>query len=642
MTNQRYLELLAERFPSQQAASAEIINLQAILNLPKGTEHFVSDLHGEYEGFQHVLRNASGVVQRKISEVFGNSLDKHAKRDLCTLICYPEHKLRETEKDDKWYRDTLSHLCALVREASSKYTRSKVRKALPKEYAYIIEELLHESEGVGPRRRYYSSIFDAIISTGVADDFICSLAEVIKRLLIDRLHIIGDIFDRGPGAHKILDLLLHYHNVDIQWGNHDFEWMGAASGNGACIANVLRNSLLYANMETIENGYGINLIPLMTFAMQTYADDPCTQFLSRVEGAAENPQIRLMAKMHKAISIIQFKLEGQIISRHPEFHMDSRALIGKMDLKKGKVRIDRKWYPLNDTSFPTVDPASPLELSQEEKEVMKGLTYDFTHSKRLSKHIRFLYSNGAFYLVSNGNLIFHGSMPLNEDGSLKELTIMGRRYKGKALFDKIDQVARLAYSGEEGSPEKDYAVDYMWFLWGGSFAPPFDKKKMTTFERLFVEDKSTYEEQKGYYQEFKNRKETCEMILREFGLEGEHTHIINGHIPVKKGESPIRAEGKLLVIDGGFSKPYQATTGIAGYTLIYNSHGMLLAEHKHFYSVERALEEGSDIKSFTTVVEHQERRTRVGDIDDGKVIRAKIAELTSLLEAYRSGKIREK
>ncbi len=642
MADLKYLELLSKHFPTVQAASAEIINLEAILKLPKGTEHFVSDLHGEYQGFQHVLRNASGVVQRKISEVFGDTLEHQEKRDLCTLICYPEQKLKMTPKDDEWYRETLNRLCAMLNEASSKYTRSKVRKALPSEYAYIIEELLHQSDGVDARRRYYETIFNSIISTGEADNFICQMAEVIKRLLIDTLHVIGDIFDRGPGAHKILDLLCNYHNVDVQWGNHDLVWMGAAAGNGACIANVVRNSLCYANMETLENGYGINLIPLMTFAMETYGDDPCTQFLPRVEGAEDSRQMQLMAKMHKAIAIMQFKLEGQIIHNHPEFRMESRDLMSRIDLERGSVRIERKWYKLNDTNFPTFDPANPTALSAGEQEVMDGLSFSFRHSKLLAKHMRFLYTNGAFYLVRNGNLIFHGSMPLKEDGSLKELTVMGHRYKGKALFDKIDQVVRLGYYGEKGSAEKAYGVDYMWFLWGGSYAPPFDKDKMTTFERLFVDDKTTHVEHKGYYQDLKNDKAVCEMILKEFGLEGEHTHIINGHVPVKKGESPIRAEGKLLVIDGGFSKPYQATTGIAGYTLIYNSHGMLIAEHKHFYSVDRALQEGSDIKSFQSVVEHLEHRTRVADIDDGKVISAQVEDLRKLLDAYRQGAIREK
>lgn len=646
----KYLELLAKRFPTIQSASTEIINLEAILNLPKGTEHFVTDLHGEYEAFQHVLRNGSGVINRKVDELFGPSLREKEKTDLCTLIYYPEKKLKLIKQEEKnlteWYKTTLVNLVRVLQTVSSKYTRSKVRKALPKEYSYIIEELIHESISQPDKHEYISSILNTIISTDSADSFICALSYVIQRLTIDCLHVIGDVYDRGPGAHLIMDLLCDYHNVDFQWGNHDIMWMGAASGSAACMANVLRISLRYANLETLEDGYGINLLPLATFAMDVYGDDPCTCFKPRGDECTHysSKQIKLIAQMHKAISIIQFKLEGEVIKRRKEFGMADRNLLHKINFERATVEIGEKEYPLRDRDFQTVDPKNPYKLTAEESDVVTRLLSNFTNNTKLAKHIRFLYSKGTLYLVRNSNLIFHGSMPLNEDGTFKELTILGEKYKGKKLFDKIDQIARIAYYEEKDMKLKQYAQDFMWYLWCGPYAPPFDKDKMATFERNLLTDKEIQKETKGYYSTYKERRDVCEMILNEFGLQGSHTHIINGHIPVrtKKGESPIRAEGRLLIIDGGFSKPYQAETGIAGYTLIYNSFGLLLVQHEPFESEEKAVKEGAVIRSFTRVVEYVPKRSKVGDTDMGVVLKDQIKDLKRLLGAYRSGLIHER
>ncbi len=646
----KYLELLSKSFPTIQAASTEIINLEAILNLPKGTEHFVTDLHGEYEAFQHVLRNASGVIKKKVDELFGPSLREQEKLELCILIYYPERKLKlikQSEKNiDEWYKITLVHVVKVLEAVSSKYTRSKVRKALPEEYSYIIQELLHESLSQPDKQEYIYSILNSIIATGSADRFICAISNVIQRLTIDCLHVIGDVYDRGPGAHLIMDTLCRYHNCDIQWGNHDLIWMGAAAGSAACMANVLRVSLRYANLETLEDGYGINLLPLATFAMDVYGDDPCTYFRPKVDEDTKYSvkQQKLIAQMHKAIAIIQFKIEGEIIKRRKEFNMSNRNLLHCIDYDKKTITINGKEYPLRDHDFQTIDPKNPYKLTPEERDLVTRLLGNFTNNSKLEKHIRCLYSKGALYLVRNGNLLFHGSMPLNSDGSLKELTILGEKYKGKALFDKIDQIVRIAYYEERDQKSKEYAQDFMWYLWCGPYAPPFDKDKMATFERYFIADKETHKETKGFYTTFKEKKEICEMILNEFGVNEEHSHIINGHIPVKtkKGESPIRAEGKLLIIDGGFSKPYQEETGIAGYTLIYNSFGLLLVQHEPFESEEKAIKEGVDIRSFTKVVEYVSKRTKVGDTDMGKVLKDQIKDLKHLLSAYKTGLVREK
>lgn len=651
MTNDiKYLELLSRSFPTIQSASTEIINLEAILNLPKGTEHFLTDLHGEYDAFQHILKNASGVIKIKVEEVFGHTIREQEKRELCALIYYPESKLkqvkeREGDNIDDWYTITLVQVVKVLEAVSSKYTRSKVRKALPDEYSYIIEELLHESSSQPDKQKYISAILNSIIDTGCADHFIIAISKVIHRLTIDSLHIIGDIYDRGPAAHLIMDTICNYHNCDIQWGNHDLVWMGAAAGSEACIANALRISLRYANLETIEEGYGINLLPLATFAMEVYGDDPCKCFKPKL---GDNPNItsreeQLIAKMHKAITIIQFKLESEIINTRDEFDMKDRNLLHKVDYQKGTIEINGVEYPMKDTNFPTIDPKSPYTLTHEEKDVVKKLVTSFKGNEKLRKHVNCLYAKGSLYLVRNGNLLYHGSMLMNEDGSFKKVKILGKEYAGKALFDKIDSLVRCGYY-EKDSELKKFGEDFIWFLWCGPYSPQFDKDKMATFERYFIADKATHKETKGVYSTLKQRKEICEKILEEFGVTGKYTHIINGHIPVKanKGETPIKAEGKLLVIDGGFSKAYQQETGIAGYTLIFNSHGLKLVQHQPFESAEKAAMHGEDIISSTSVVEFVSNRMLVKDTDNGKKLRRQVDELKKLLEAYRSGKVRQK
>lgn len=645
----KYLQLLAKSFPTIQAACTEIINLEAILNLPKGTEHFVTDLHGENEAFEHVLRNASGVIKLKVEEIFGHTVRDAEKRDLCTLIYYPEEKLKLIKQQEKgiteWYKIALMRLVEVCSNVSSKYTRSKVRKALPQEYSYIIQELLHESKGSrANKQNYIIAIIDTIISTGRADHFIIAICNLIQRLTIDSLHIVGDIYDRGPGAHIILDMLSNYHNYDIQWGNHDIVWMGAAAGSEACVANVLRMCFRYANLKTLEEGYGINLLPLVTFAMDVYGDDPCTIFKPKHnEDEPISPkQIRLISQMHKAITIIQFKLEAQIIARRKEFGMEDRNMLHRIDLERAVITIDGKEYPLRDTDFQTINPDKPYELTPEEKEVICKLTHSFQSSAKLAKHMKCFYTHGTLYLVRNSNLLYHGSVPLNEDGTFKSLKIMGKEYHGKALFDKIDQLVRVAYFEDDKASIKQYGLDFIWYLWCGPVSPPFDKDKMATFERYFIADKELHKEKKGSYYHLKDNKEICEMILKEFGVEGEPSHIINGHIPVKtiKGESPIKAGGKLLVIDGGYSKPYQSETGIAGYTLIYNSHGLKLVQHEPFESKQKAIEQGVDIKSETKVLEFVENRKLVRDTDIGKELQRQIDDLKQLLSAYRSGLLR--
>ena len=647
----KYLQLLSKSFPTIQAASTEIINLEAILNLPKGTEHFVTDLHGEHEAFQHVLKNASGVIKRKVEDIFGHSLRETEKSELCTLIYYPEEKLKIIKTREKeralheWYKVILMRLVKVCSNVSTKYTRSKVRKAMPQEYEYIIQELLHESKsGEANKHNYITAIVETIISTGRADHFIIAICNLIQRLTIDSLHIIGDIYDRGPGAHIILDILENYHNWDVQWGNHDLVWMGAAAGSKACVANVVRMCSRYANFKILEEGYGINLLPLVTFAMDVYGDDPCTIFRPKGSDAEGlNPkQTRLVAQMHKAITIMQFKLEYEIISRRPEFGMDDRNLLHLIDRERGVIVLDGKEYPLRDDDFQTVDPADPYKLTPDEERVINRLTNNFVNSAHLAKHMQLLYSHGALYLVRNSNLLFHGSVPLNEDGSFKSLNIQGKDYSGKALFDKIDQIVRQAYFETEKSAVKQFAQDFVWYLWCGPVSPPFDKNRMATFERYFLSDKEAQKEHKGWYNIHKNNKEICEKILAEFGIEGEPSHIINGHIPVKttKGESPIKAGGRLLVIDGGYSKPYQAETGIAGYTLIYNSYGLRLVQHEPFESTQIAIEQGKDIISETIVVEFVERRKFVRDTDIGKKLIDQIDDLKQLLVAFRKGQIR--
>lgn len=646
----RYLRLLAEKFPTISSAATEIINLEAILSLPKGTEHFLSDLHGESTAFTHVLKNASGVIRRKVDEVFGMTMREADKNELCTLIYYPEEKLklvRETEKDlDDWYRITLHQVVEVARVVSVKYSRSKVRKLLIEDFAYVIEELLHESVTEADRQDYYNAIINSIVDINRADELIVAICNLIHALVIDTLHIVGDIFDRGPGAGKIMELLCNYHDFDIQWGNHDIEWMGAAAGNSALIATVLRVSIRYANVETLEEGYSINLLPLATLAIDTYGNDPCTQFLTK--DFENNPRLKrsamLMARMHKAISIIQFKLEGQIIKRHPEYHMDDRLLLDKIDPEKGTIRIGDKDYPLTDTYLPSIDWNDPYKLCPGEQIVMDQLLHSFRHSERLQKHLRCLYQHGSLFLTRNNCLLYHAAIPLNGDGSFKEVEVRGKKYKGRELMENIDQVIREAYFAPVGTALRNDSLDYMWYLWCGADSPLYHKDKMTTFERYFIADKETYKEVKGAYYVRANEKETCARILEEFGLDPKKSRIINGHTPVRtlKGETPVRAGGMRLVIDGGFSKPYHETTGIAGYTLIYNSHGIQLVEHESFETKEKAIREGTDIHSRVQLEEFKYHRMLVRDTDRGHELEEQILNLQKLLMAYRHGVIKEK
>lgn len=651
LTDIRYLRLLARSFPTIADASTEIINLEAILNLPKGTEHFLSDLHGEDQAFRHVLKNASGAVKRKVNEIFGISMREAEKKELCTLIYYPEEKLeliKGQERDlEDWYQVTLNQLVCVCRNVSSKYTRSKVRKALPREFSYIIQELLHESSVEPNKSAYVDQIICTIISTGRADDFIVAICNLIQRLTIDLLHVIGDIYDRGPGAHLIMDTLCDYHNFDIQWGNHDVLWMGAASGNLGSIANVIRMCLRFGNLSTLEDGYGINLLPLATFAMETYGDDPCALFLPRTKYADsffDEKTIRLISQMHKAITVIQFKLEGEIIRRRPEFEMDDRMLLHLLNLKTGTLRLGGQEYPLKDTYFPTLDPRDPYRLSIEEEELMRKIKRSFESSEKLRKHMRCLFTHGSMYAVCNSNLLYHASIPMNPDGSFKPVQIMGKSYSGKALLDRVDQLVRTAYFRTGEQEEVDFAHDYVWYLWCGKNSPLFDKSKMATFERLFLDDAETHKEEKGAYYTLRDQESVCDMILDEFQVVGEHRHIVNGHVPVRsnKGENPIKAGGKMLVIDGGFSRPYHLETGIAGYTLVYHSRGFQLVQHEPFESTTKAIEEGLDIKSTTIVVELSSHRQMVKDTDKGAELQSQIKDLEKLLYAYRCGLIKEK
>ncbi len=646
--NLRYLKLLSKQYPTISSASTEIVNLQGILNLPKSTEHFISDVHGEYESFTHVLKNASGVIKRKINDIFGNSLREEEKKKLATLIYYPEQKLdlikqSETNLDD-WYKITLYKLIKLCQIVSSKYTRSKVRKALPNDFSYIIEELLNEQADRVDKQEYYNSIIQTIIDIDRASEFIISISKVIQRLVVDRLHIVGDIYDRGPGADIIIDALSKHHSIDIQWGNHDIVWMGAAAGSEACIANVIRISLRYANLATLEDGYGINLLPLATFAMDFYGDDPCTNFAPRtIEKTLSTTDFNLLSKMHKAISVIQFKLEGQLIKRRSEFEMDNRLLLDKMNLEDKTIKLDGKSYKLRDTNFPTLSKENPYKLTEREECLIKKLRNSFLNSEKLQRHVRFLYNKGNMYLLYNSNLLFHGCIPLNKDGSFKEVLICNEKLKGKALLDKLTECAREAYFFKKDAKSKLYGMDMLWYLWCGPNSPVFGKAKMATFERYFINDKSTHKEIKDNYYNFRDDENMCIRIFKEFNLDPETSHIINGHIPVKtkNGESPIKANGKLLVIDGGFCKAYQPQTGIAGYTLIYNSYGLLLTSHGPFESTQKAIEEGNDILSSTVILEHVSKRKRVIDTDIGKEIKSQINDLKMLLVAYRKGLIKK-
>lgn len=643
--NLKYLQLLSEKFPTIQKASTEVINLSAILNLPKGTEHFLTDIHGEYETFSHVLANASGVVKRKIEDVFGKTLRKKEKNLLASLIYYPKEKLelvlKHEDDSTEWFAITLQRLIKVARAAASKYTRSKVRKAMPSDFAYIIDELLNESGE--DKEEYFEGIINTIITIDRAEAFIIAICNFIQRLLIDRLHIIGDIFDRGPSAEKVMDRLIDHHSVDIQWGNHDIIWMGAASGSLAAIANVLRISLRYNNLDTIEDAYGITLMPLATFAIKNYKNDPCNCFVPKAK--TDISQFELIKQMHKAISIIQFKLEGQIIKDNPNFKMDERLLLDKIDYKKGIITIDGNKYDLIDKYFPTVDPENPYKLTKEESELMDKLGSSFKNSRRLQNHIEFLFANGSMYLNYNGNLLYHGCVPMNEDGSFQSMEINGKEYSGRELCKRFDRAVRSGYQNRFKKKSENPYQDYSWYLWCGPVSPLFGKQKMTTFERYFIDDKSVQKEEKNPYYNFAyESEEACEKILKEFNLDPVTSHIVNGHVPVKvkKGESPIKANGKLFVIDGGMSIPYQKVTGVSGYTLIFNSYGLVLVEHKEFGSKQEAIENEKDIISDRIFIERNAKRKRVSHTDIGIEIKSQIDDLKNLLTAYREGLIKER
>ena len=645
----RHLKTLSKQYANIEQVSEEIINLQAILNLPKGTELFLSDIHGEYGSFSHILNNGSGIIKNKIEDIFDKQITEHERRALATLIYYPEEKLvlikKETKDINEWYSITLYRLIEVAREVSSKYTRSKVRKAMPKGFDYIIDELLH-LQGCGPdKETYYKQIIKSIIELDRADEFIVAISNLIKRMAIDHLHVLGDIFDRGPNAKLVMDTLMKFHSLDIELGNHDVLWMGAACGNRACIANVIRICSRYDNINTLEEGYGINIRPLTTFALETYSDDDCKKFLPKVFDY--NKYIRSdeisIAKLHKAISIIQIKLEGQLIMRHPEYEMDGRLFLDKINYKKGTVKIEGKTYELNDINFPTINPNDPYKLTKEEEEIISRLEESFKNSETLNKHIAFLYSKSSIYKCFNSNLLFHGCIPMDEDGEFTKVNVLGKTLAGKEYLDFIDKSIRKAYFEREQLDINEDINDLMWYLWCGPKSPLFGKEKAATFERYFVIDKETHKEKKNAYFTLSQKEEVCNKILKEFGLEGKNAHIINGHIPVKEkdGESPIRANGKLLVIDGGFAKSYRSQTGRAGYTLTYNSYGLILAANEPFDSKADAIREEIDIKYDIMVNEKETERKNVADTDIGKQLQEEIDDLKLLLQAYKEGKIKQ-
>ena len=644
----RYLERLSQLYPTIAKASTEIINLQAILNLPKGTEHFLTDIHGEYEAFSHVLKNGSGAVRRKIDEVFGNTMSSKDKKTLATLIYYPREKMelikKKEENMEDWYKITLYRLIEICKRTSSKYSRSKVRKALPSEFAYVIEELITEKADVLDKESYYNSIVDTIIRIKRSEEFIVALSELIQRLTVDHLHIVGDIYDRGPGPHIIMDHLMQHSNVDFQWGNHDVVWMGAASGNKACIANVIRLSARYNNLNVLEDGYGINLVPLASFAIETYANDPCQCFRVHAQEDSDLREVSLNMKMHKAIAIIQFKLEGQVIKRRPEFNMDKRLLLDKIDYEEGTIMIEGKKYELLDKSFPTIDPNNPYELSEAEEALMNRLCMNFLNCDKLQEHIRFLFNKGGLYLCYNSNLLYHGCVPLDEKGNFRKVKIGSKQYSGKELYDVLEYYARKGYYEQDNREEHEYGKDIMWYIWSNENSPVYGKEKMATFERYFIADKEVQIERKDHYYRLIEREDVVNNILKEFGVDIEKGHIINGHMPVhvKEGESPVKCNGKVMIIDGGFSKAYRGTTGIAGYTLIYNSRGLRLVSHETFTSTEDVIEKEIDVHSDTVIREVSAQRERVIDTETGRQLKEQISDLEKLLHAYRTGQILEK
>ena len=650
-SNLLFLTQLAKAFPTVENAMTEIVNLSSILALPKPTEHFMSDLHGQGDAFEHILNNASGVIRNEIERLFANTLTYDERETLATIVYYPRKKialeLENVEDADSWYRYTLRNLIVLGRKISSKYTRSKLRKTLDPDFAYIIEELLTARVSLHDLDGYYDEIFDSIIRHTYAEPVIVALTDAIKKLAVDRLHIVGDIYDRGTEPHKILDLLLKHPSVDIQWGNHDILWMGASAGNNACICNVLRLSLRYANLATLEEGYGINLVPLATFAMETYANDPCTEFQPKLlrSNDMDEKTRQLTAKMHKAIAILQFKEEARLFKRHPEWGMTDRCLFNNIDYDRAVCTIDGKEYAMTSCLFPTIDPQNPDRLTPEEEQLLEKLRHSFAVSEKLHKHISTILSHGCMYAIYNSNLLFHASIPLNNDGTLKSVELYkGERYSGLELMQRIGMLIRSAFAADTDKEEHDYAVDYFLYLWCGTDSPLFDKSKMATFERYFLTDRDTYKEEKGNYFKLRDNAEVCDRILDAFGVSGSNRHIINGHVPVhaSKGENPIKAGGRLMVIDGGFSEAYHKETGIAGYTLVYHSRGFQLVQHEPFTSAQDAINRGTDIKSTTQIVEMSAHRMLVADTDKGVELKSQINDLKELLYAYRHGYIKEK
>ena len=644
-----YLEQLAELYPTIGRASTEIINLQSILYLPKGTEHFLSDIHGEYRAFSHVLRNGSGAVRKKIDDVFGHTLSTADKMSLATLIYYPQKKIelvKQQEEDmENWYKITLYRLIEVCKTVSSKYTRSKVRKALPEDYAYVIEELITEKQEVLNKEAYYEAIVNTIVELGQTDNFIVALAELIQRLVIDHLHILGDVYDRGPSPDLIMDRLEKYHSFDIQWGNHDMVWMGAATGQLACIASVIRTSIRYGNLDLIEDGYGINMVPLATFAMDAYKDDPCERFVLKNSTEEERSQKETLMnrKMHKAIAIIRFKLDGQLIQKWPQFGMENRCLLHRIDYENKTVEIDGVKYPMLDTNFPTIDPENPYELTPEEADVMKRLRTSFIHCEKLQRHVRLMLKRGSMYKIYNGNLLYHGCVPMNEDGSFAKVNVFGKEYSGKALYDVLESYVRKAFFSLD-KEEREKGQDMMWYIWTAPNSPLYGRSKMATFERYFLDDKKMHHESKNAYYHLLDKTETADKILNEFGLKDGRVHIINGHVPVERmaGESPVKCNGKLILIDGGFSKTYRRKTGIAGYTLTYNSYGLTLSAHEPFDFSDSAVRDELDIVSHQEAVEYMDKRILVGDTDYGKRMMIRIDELKELIRAYQSGEIAER
>ena len=642
----KYLERMAEIYPTIAKTATEIINLSAILNLPKGTEHFITDIHGEYEAFSHVMRNGSGAVRKKVEEVFGRTLPEEDIRELSTLIYYPEEKIDlvrrgKTEKQmNSWYKIMLYRLIDVCRYTSNKYARMKVRRLLPEDFAFIIEELITERYDIADKEAYYGEIIDTIIRIHRADKLIIAFAELIPKLTVDHLHILGDIYDRGSGSDDIMDTLMEHHSLDIQWGNHDVVWMGAAAGQPCCIANVIRVCARYGNLDLLEDGYGIYLLPLATFSLKTYGDDPCECFhLKDTAGSAEENDLVML--IHKAISEIQFKMEGQRYKKRPNFDLSDRNLMEAIDYEKGTVTVDGKSYAMLDLNCPTENPEDPNALSEEEEQVMERLRIAFLGCRRLQTHMQFLLNNGALYKVANGNLLYHGCMPLDENGNFKDVTVYGETLRGMALYDRLDTYVRRAFFATDPVLRAE-GREILWWIWLHRASPVCGQHKMATFERYFIAEKETHKENKIPYYSFLDDERCVRSILEEFGLTDETSHIINGHVPVKRGESPIHCGGKLLVIDGGFSKAYQGQTGIAGYTLIYNSFGVRLVAHEAFTSREDAVSFGTDIHSDKVMVERYPHRLSIADTDRGKQLMERIAELEKLLEAYRQGEIVEK